>query len=152
MTKYVSRERKAVAAALAMAGLITAGSLALARVNTRHAAISEARAWKAPKRANKITNPTKMTAANISAGKSIFVTNCVMCHGVHGNGNGTAGAFLSVKPADFRKAAFWKQGEGAIFWKLSHGKSPMPAFRDKLSRHKRWQVIDYLASAFKPKS
>ena len=142
MVKRYSAERKALAVALTMAGLLTAGSLALAHTDTRHASISEAK-WKAPKRADKIRNPTKMTAANIAAGKAIFNTNCVMCHGVHGNGNGTAGAFLSVKPADFRKASFWK---------LSNGKSPMPAFRDKLSRHKRWQVIDYMASAFKPKS
>ena len=151
MVKRYSAERKALAVALTMAGLLTAGSLALAHTDTRHASISEAK-WKAPKRADKIKNPTKMTAANIAAGKAIFNTNCVMCHGVHGNGNGTAGAFLSVKPADFQKASFWKQGEGAIFWKLSNGKSPMPAFGDKLSRHKRWQVIDYMASAFKPKS
>ncbi len=142
--------RRAVCATFVVAGMLTTGSYVLARSNLGKPTISESH-WKVPARATKKKNPTKMSAANIAAGKTIFTTNCVMCHGVHGKGNGTAGSFLSHKPANLTTPAFWSQSPGVIFWKLTHGKTPMPAFRATLSRHKRWQVIDYMTSAFKPR-
>ena len=43
---------------------------------------------------------------------------------------------------------FWrsvkKQSDGALFWKLTEGKAPMPAYDKTLSETDRWQVINYL--------
>lgn len=104
--------------------------------------------WKAPASASKKTNPIPMTPASIQAGQAIFSQNCEACHGSNGKGDGPTGAFLNPHPANLTKASFWKQSDGAIFWKITHGHSPMPSFRDSLSRKQRWEVINYLRHEF----
>ncbi len=104
--------------------------------------------WRAPASAASTTNPVAMTQASIRAGSSLFSSNCEACHGADGTGDGPTGAFLSPHPANLTTASFWSQGEGAIFWKITHGHSPMPSFRDSLSRKQRWEVIDYLKKQF----
>ena len=34
--------------------------------------------------------------------------------------------------------------DGELFWKISHGRRPMPAFQDKLTERERWQLVDYI--------
>ncbi len=106
--------------------------------------------WRAPARAKKITNPIPLTAASVQAGEVVYTQNCLACHGSDGKGDGPTGAFLSPHPANFTKVSVWKQGEGALFWKISHGHSPMPEFADSLSRKQRWNVINYLRKNFDP--
>ena len=104
--------------------------------------------WKAPHSAWKKKNPVPMSPASIQAGQAIFSQNCEACHGSNGKGDGPTGAFLNPHPANLTKASFWAQTDGAIFWKITHGHSPMPSFRDSLSRKQRWNVINYLRHAF----
>jgi mono/diheme cytochrome c family protein len=104
--------------------------------------------WKAPASAANKKNPIPISAASIQAGQSIFTQNCEACHGSDGKGDGPTGAFLNPHPANLTKASFWAQGEGAIFWKITHGHSPMPSFRDSLSHKQRWEVIDYMRHQF----
>ena len=106
--------------------------------------------WKAPKSAEKDPDPIPATAASVSAGHALFTQNCEACHGANGQGDGPTGAFLSPHPANLTTASFWKQGEGAIFWKITHGRSPMPSFRDSLTRKQRWDVINYIHQKFDP--
>ena len=47
----------------------------------------------------------------------------------------------------------WQQTDGAIFWKLTEGKTPMPAWGETLSEEQRWSVVNYVRTlAPKPKS
>ena len=108
----------------------------------------ELSSWKAPHSAWKKKNPIPMSPASIQAGHAIFSQNCEACHGSNGKGDGPTGAFLNPHPANLTKASFWTQTDGAIFWKITHGHSPMPSFRDSLSRKQRWNVINYLRHAF----
>ena len=111
----------------------------------------ELSSWNAPHSAWKKKNPIPMSAASIKAGQAIFSQNCEACHGADGKGDGPTGAFLNPHPANFTKASFWAQTDGAIFWKITHGHSPMPSFRDSLSRKQRWNVINYMRHAFDKK-
>jgi mono/diheme cytochrome c family protein len=104
--------------------------------------------WRAPASAASKTNPIPLTQVSVQAGESIFSQNCQACHGADGTGDGPTGAFLNPHPANLTTASFWSQGEGAIFWKITHGHSPMPSFRDSLSRKQRWEVINYLHKQF----
>jgi len=108
----------------------------------------ELSSWKAPHSAWKKKNPIPMSPSSIQAGHSIFSQNCEACHGASGKGNGPTGAFLNPHPANLTKASFWTQTDGAIFWKITHGHSPMPSFRDSLSRTQRWNVINYMRHEF----
>jgi mono/diheme cytochrome c family protein len=106
--------------------------------------------WKAPRSARTMVNPIPATAASIHSGQVVYTQNCEACHGHNGKGDGPTGAFLSPHPANFTRPQFWKQSDGDIFWKITHGHSPMPSFQGSLSRHQRWDVINYLHKEFDP--
>ncbi len=136
---------------LAVGGLVSVLGVSLAaglNINTFRKQIDRVDSWRAPASAASKANPIPGTSAAISAGRSLFSANCEACHGSNGTGDGPTGAFLSPHPANLTTASFWSQGEGAIFWKITHGHSPMPSFRDSLSRKQRWEVIDYLKKQF----
>jgi len=38
----------------------------------------------------------------------------------------------------------WQQTDGAIFWKISEGNSPMPAFQEAFSDAQRWDIVNYV--------
>lgn len=47
-------------------------------------------------------------AADIEAGKAVYMANCMACHGTQADGKGPAAAALQPPPADFTSAEFWK--------------------------------------------
>jgi mono/diheme cytochrome c family protein len=46
----------------------------------------------------------------------------------------------------------WQQTDGAIFWKLTEGKSPMPSWGESYSEEQRWQVINYVRTLAPPEA
>jgi mono/diheme cytochrome c family protein len=46
------------------------------------------------------------SAADAAAGKKIYDTNCMSCHGPAGKGDGPVGAALNPKPRDFSTGQF----------------------------------------------
>ncbi len=138
---------------ICLSAAVLAGALTASLVAGYHVAapgVVRLDGWKAPRSAAKIKNPIPPTPVSIRAGHVIFTQNCQACHGRNGKGDGPTGAFLSPHPANLTTAKFWKQGQGAIFWKITHGHSPMPSFRDSLSAKQRWDVINYISKQFKP--
>jgi mono/diheme cytochrome c family protein len=53
---------------------------------------------------------------------------CVLCHGLKGEGNGESGLSLERKPANFIVLKVITESDGAIFWKITHGKAPMASY------------------------
>ena len=101
--------------------------------------------WSAPAKAKAMPNPIPATPQAIGAGMSIYMDRCQNCHGEDGNGKGERADKLSVQPADFTDAhAMSAQTDGELFWKISEGHRPMPAFQKKLSEEERWQIVDYI--------
>ena len=39
-----------------------------------------------------------------------------------------------------------EESDGALFWKITVGKKPMPGYGTRLSPADRWNVINYLRS------
>ncbi len=101
-------------------------------------------AWTAPSSADNDKNPIAAEAGSIEAGKDVYKKKCFDCHGKKGKGDGPKSAELDKAPKDFTKADFQKQTDGALNWKISEGKKPMPAFKHELSKDQRWQVINYI--------
>ncbi len=102
--------------------------------------------WQAPARAARKKNPIAADENSITAGKATFVKECLSCHGAAGKGDGPAAKDLTKSPGDLTTAKFWQQSDGAIFWKITEGRKPMPGFDQLLSEDQRWHVVNYLHS------
>lgn len=100
--------------------------------------------WKAPASADAKKNSLTADAANIAAGKVIYVKECQSCHGKKGKGDGPSAKDLDIPAGDFTKAAMQGQSDGALFWKTSEGRKPMPSFKKKLTEEKIWQTVIYM--------
>lgn len=109
------------------------------------AAIHAATNWSATAAAKRLKNPIPPTSDATAAGRQIYGEHCRSCHGEKGDGRGEKAAELSVAPGDFTDAsAMRRRSDGELFWQITRGRLPMPAFDDKLSDEQRWQVVDYI--------
>jgi len=107
--------------------------------------------WVAPKDADNVKNPEPSTAAALAATKTLYIANCGPCHGEKGKGDGAAASGLNPKPADHTSAAVQGQTDGAIFWKMSEGRAPMPAYKKIFSDQQRWQLVNFIRTLAKKK-
>jgi mono/diheme cytochrome c family protein len=107
--------------------------------------------WTAPEKARQLHNPFPPTPQTIGMGMSTYADHCENCHGEDGNGKGKRAEKLSVAPTDFTDAhAVSRMTDGELFWKISEGHRPMPAFKSKLSEEERWQLVDYIRTFSQP--
>ena len=111
--------------------------------------------WTAPSRAARKENPVASEPKFITLGKELFVAACLPCHGVAGKGDGPAAATLErngvpIRPGDLSNPKLREQSDGALFWKVSEGRSPMPALQEAFSEEQRWQIINYVRTLSTP--
>lgn len=81
------------------------------------------------------------------AGKAVYSTYCVGCHGESGNGGGTVGHLLSPEPRDFTDGAWMsKQRPNYLFAVITVGKpdTAMPGFKDILTPMQRAEALRYI--------
>lgn len=83
-------------------------------------------------------------AASITDGMALFGEHCAVCHGPRGAGDGPAAATLQPRPPDLRASHVALHTAGDIFWWITNGRPPMPAFGDRLDADARWHLINYL--------
>lgn len=87
------------------------------------------------------------SSESIQLGNQVFVQNCAPCHGIAGDGKGTAAATLIPEPANFKL----KQPDfDYIMQVLSNGipGTGMPAWRDQISETNRRALGYYVRSLF----
>ena len=105
--------------------------------------------WEPPKGAAEVKNPIAADPASLKEGKTVYITYCTPCHGEKGKGDGVAAAGLSVKPADHSSAAIQSKADGTLFWELSEGHNPMPAYKGAFTDKQRWQLVNYIRTLAK---
>lgn len=104
-----------------------------------------ARNWSVMAKARKLQNPVPTTSDALAAGKESYREHCQSCHGENGDGKGEKAAELSVAPGDFTNVREMRHyADGELYWQITYGRRPMPAFAAKLSEEKRWQLVDYI--------
>jgi mono/diheme cytochrome c family protein len=100
--------------------------------------------WKAPVSANQLKNPIKGNVSATEEGKKLYKQMCAICHGNTGKGDGMAGMSLNPRPANFTTEKVQSQTDGAIYWKLTEGRSPMASYKNILKEEQRWQLVNYI--------
>jgi mono/diheme cytochrome c family protein len=104
-------------------------------------------AWTAPARAAAKKNPIAADAASIGRGKAVYTAECETCHGASGKGDGPQAKDLEKNPGNLTKLQ--GQSPGALFWKVTEGRKPMPSLGQKLTEQQRWDVVNYIQTLSK---
>lgn len=92
-------------------------------------------------------NPMKFTTNSVARGKRVYDTQCSMCHGDTGTGNGDVAKDIGAKPPDFTDAATIKDHtDGELFAIIGAGSGFMPAQGDRMKDYHKWDAINYLRS------
>lgn len=100
--------------------------------------------WNAPAGEAQKKNPVPVDESSLAAGQKIYLRRCAACHGKTGNGDGPDAVDLGIHPARFSDPGMREETDGALFWKITVGKKPMPDYGRRLSPTDRWNVINYL--------
>jgi mono/diheme cytochrome c family protein len=103
-----------------------------------------AQKWIAPAGEAQKKNPVPVNETSLAAGEKIYARRCVACHGQKGNGDGPDAVDLGIHPAKLSDPGIREETDGALFWKITVGKKPMPDYGRRLSPTDRWNVINYL--------
>src|SRR5437016_10824666 len=105
--------------------------------------------WTATATEARKKSPVAVSESSLAAGQKIYLKRCLACHGKTGNGDGPDAADLGIHPAKLSDPAIAAETDGALFWKITVGKKPMPNYGSRLSPTDRWNVINYLRTLAK---
>ena len=100
--------------------------------------------WLSPAPSAAKKNPITSTPESIVAGQKIYSKTCVMCHGKSGDADGPAVIELNIHPAKLSDPHLATESDGSLFWKITTGKKPMPAYGKRLSETDRWNLVNYV--------
>jgi len=103
----------------------------------------------APKETDNVKNPLSGNASVLADAKALYIGYCGPCHGDRGRGDGPAAPGLNPKPADHTSIIVQSETDGALFWKLSEGRNPMPAYKKIFTDQQRWELIIYIRTLAK---
>jgi cytochrome c oxidase cbb3-type subunit 2 len=92
-------------------------------------------------------NPLPVTEGNLVRGKEVFLSRCVGCHGIKGDGKGPGANFMSPPPADFTDkddaCCGGDTGPGDFYYRILRGwtGTGMENFGERLSVDDIWRVV-----------
>ncbi len=94
-----------------------------------------------------VTNPMPPSPRSLTHGKYIFVTNCIGCHGVLGDGKGPSAQYLQPQPFNFTTAQQQSiLSDGQMYHAILLGQegTAMPAWGDFLTVNDIWDLTNFL--------
>jgi len=104
---------------------------------------SMAEKWLSPAPSAAKKSPIAPTQDSIAAGQKIYSKTCMMCHGKSGDADGPAVIELNIHPAKLSNPHLDTESGGALVWKITTGRKPMPANGKRLSETDRWNLVNY---------
>jgi mono/diheme cytochrome c family protein len=108
--------------------------------------------WEAPPETRELQNPVKTDGQTVERGRALYKEHCVDCHGKSGVGDGALARKRGYKPANLTLERLNQQRDGEIFWKITTGHDPMPAFGRQLSDRARWDLVSYVRTLLRETS
>ena len=105
--------------------------------------------WPAPAEVANLSNPVKNRPDAVQTGRTLYLQRCADCHGREGRGNGYLSAQLKregqpIAPTNLASQMVQANTDGELFWKITNGRSPMPANRARFDDEQRWYIVTYL--------
>ena len=92
-------------------------------------------------------NPVTPSKESTTRGGELYMKNCLACHGATGDGRGPVATRLGFSAGNLTRGDQMAQRtDGELFWKISMGRDPMPAFRKEkgLTDPQMWDVVNYI--------
>jgi mono/diheme cytochrome c family protein len=95
----------------------------------------------------KLVNPKKVTPESIALGKKAYGTDCALCHGKGGAGDGDLATDMKLTLKDFRNPESLKgMTDGDIFTIIDKGKGQMSGEEGRMKPGQIWDVVNYVRS------
>jgi len=89
-------------------------------------------------------NPVPAVPEAIESGRSLFSSQCAMCHGKNGNGRGDLAATMKLTVPDLTDARRQaRRTDGEYFYILGHGHAGMPAEK-RLVDQQKWEMVLFI--------
>jgi mono/diheme cytochrome c family protein len=90
-------------------------------------------------------NPVDFTVLTTERGRKLFVSQCAMCHGEKGNGQGEVAQDMKLNLPDFTKPETLKaRTDGELFRIISLGNPVMPAQDKRMRDIQVWELVNFL--------
>ena len=110
-------------------------------------AVWQSREWVVPEEAKKLKNPLTPTDAALASGRAVYLDKCAECHGEAGRGDGPQARMYDPVPGNLTDTEHMStRTDGELFYQISEGRRPMPAFKKRLSEEQRWQLVLFVRS------
>jgi mono/diheme cytochrome c family protein len=100
-----------------------------------------------------LVNPMQDSLMDLVAGKDLYTTFCIGCHGPNGDGKGhlyTSGKF-AVPPASLLSAKMLAVPGGEIYHVITAGFNVMGAHGPQIRPNDRWQIVNYVQNVLQKK-
>jgi mono/diheme cytochrome c family protein len=142
---------------LASAALVLAFALVLCMLTTSsmlaedEKEVPDAEVPTVPDSAKNLPNPVPSSKDSTDNGKLHFSSQCTMCHGSAGDGNGDLVERLGLVMPDFtdpRYASARKDGE--LFYVLKNGHGRMPGQGERMRDNVLWDMVNYIRTLSAP--
>jgi len=92
-----------------------------------------------------LANPVPATPEVLARGAVVYQNQCMVCHGVQGEGNGpvVGGGRFPLGPAvnDANAAA---RADGYLYGIIRVGRGLMPSYAERITHNDRWAVVHYM--------
>jgi mono/diheme cytochrome c family protein len=116
--------------------------LTLILIAAAYTYFQESKPWAIPEEAKARKNPLQLSEVALKSAKPLYAESCANCHGDGGKGDGSEAMRYDPKPADFTDARHMNTvTDGALFYQISQGRKPMPAFKKRMTEDQRWQLV-----------
>lgn len=100
--------------------------------------------WQAPAEAADLISTVKDQPNAAQIGREFYMQKCVDCHGKEGQGNGWMAKMVAKPPTNLASQMVQANSDGELFWKITNGRSPMPAHRVRFTDEQRWYIVAFL--------
>ncbi len=92
---------------------------------------------------DKFANPLPRTKEVVLRGKLMFESNCYVCHGKDGNGNGpVVGPFAN--PPTLNSDKVREYADSQVFHVITNGQNTMGAYGAQIRERDRWAIVHYV--------